>query len=45
MSMGFKNTTRRLDFADLAPARCLEQNRRIKLPLLNVLNVQLWAKC
>jgi len=31
MSMGFKKTTRSLDFADLALANCLEQNRSIKL--------------
>jgi hypothetical protein len=31
MSMGFKKTTRNLDFADLAMANCLEQNRSIKL--------------
>jgi len=30
MSMGFKKTTRNLDFADLALANCLEQNRSIK---------------
>ena len=30
MSMGFKKTTRSLDFADLALATCLEQNRSIK---------------
>jgi len=30
MSMGFKKTTRSLDFADLALANCLEQNRSIK---------------
>jgi hypothetical protein len=36
MSMGFKKTTRNLDFADLAMANCLEQNRSIKLTLLNV---------
>jgi IS5 family transposase len=30
MSMGFKRTTRSLDFADLALAACLEQNRSIK---------------
>jgi len=29
--MGFKKTTRSLDFADLALANCLEQNRSIKL--------------
>ena len=29
--MGFKKTTRNLDFADLAMATCLEQNRSIKL--------------
>jgi hypothetical protein len=31
MSMGFKKTTRNLDFADLAMATCLEHNRSIKL--------------
>jgi IS5 family transposase len=31
MNMGFKKTTRSLDFADLALANCLEQNRSIKL--------------
>jgi len=36
MSMGFKKTTRNLDFADLAMATCLEQNRNIKFTLLNV---------
>jgi hypothetical protein len=36
ISMGFKKTTRNLDFADLAMATCLEQNRNIKLTLLNV---------
>jgi hypothetical protein len=36
MSMGFKKTTRNLDFADLAMATCLEQNRSIKFTLLNV---------
>jgi IS5 family transposase len=30
MSMGFKKTTRSLDFADLALAACLEQNRSIQ---------------
>jgi len=30
MSMGFKKTTRSLDFADLALANCLVQNRSIK---------------
>ena len=34
--MGFKKTTRNLDFADLAMATCLEQNRSIKLTLVNV---------
>jgi hypothetical protein len=34
MSMGFKKTTRSLDFADLAFASCLKQNRSIKLSLL-----------
>ena len=34
--MGFKKTTRNLDFAYLAMANCLEQNRSIKLTLLNV---------
>jgi hypothetical protein len=29
--MAFKKTTRSLDFADLALANCLEQNRSIKL--------------
>ena len=29
--MAFKKTTRNLDFADLAMATCLEQNRSIKL--------------
>ena len=29
--MGFKKTTRNLDFADLALANCLEQNRSIML--------------
>ena len=29
--MGFKKTTRNLDFADLAMANCLEQNRSVKL--------------
>ena len=29
--MAFKKTTRNLDFADLAMANCLEQNRSIKL--------------
>ena len=29
--MGFKKTTRNLDFADLALAKSLEQNRSIKL--------------
>ena len=32
--MGFKKTTRNLDFADLAMATCLEQNRSIKLDTL-----------
>jgi IS5 family transposase len=31
MSMGFKKTTRNMDFADLALANCLEHNRSIKL--------------
>jgi hypothetical protein len=31
MSMGFKKTSRSMDFADLAMANCLEQNRSIKL--------------
>jgi IS5 family transposase len=31
MSMGFKKTTRNLDFADLALATCMEQNRSVKL--------------
>jgi hypothetical protein len=31
MSMGFKKTTRSLDFADLALKNWLEQNRSIKL--------------
>jgi hypothetical protein len=30
MSMGFKKATRSLDFADLALAACLEQNRSIQ---------------
>jgi hypothetical protein len=34
--MEFKKTIRTLDFADLAMATCLEQNRGIKLTLLNV---------
>ena len=29
--MAFKKTTRNLDFADLAMATCMEQNRSIKL--------------
>jgi hypothetical protein len=33
MSMGFKKTTRNLDFAAPAMATCLEQNRSIKLAL------------
>jgi transposase, IS5 family len=43
MSMGFKKTTRNLDFADLAMATCLEQNRSIKLmeQLNNTIN---WAR-
>jgi IS5 family transposase len=43
MSMGFKKTTRNLDFADLAMANCLEQNRSIKLmeQLNNTIN---WAR-
>jgi hypothetical protein len=36
MIMGFKKTTRSMDFADLALANCLEQNRSIKFTLLNV---------
>ena len=41
--MGFKKTTRNLDFADLAMATCLEQNRSIKLmeQLNNTIN---WAR-
>ena len=41
--MGFKKTTRNLDFADLAMANCLEQNRSIKLmeQLNNTIN---WAR-
>ena len=41
--MGFKKTTRSLDFADLAMANCLEQNRSIKLmeQLNNTIN---WAR-
>jgi hypothetical protein len=31
INMAFKKTTRSLDFADLALANCLEQNRSIKL--------------
>ena len=34
--MGFKKTTRNLDFADLSMATCLKQNRSIKFTLLNV---------
>jgi hypothetical protein len=30
MSIGFQKTTPSLDFADLALANCLEQNRSIK---------------
>jgi hypothetical protein len=43
MSMGFKKTTRNLDFADIAMATCLEQNRSIKLmeQLNNTIN---WAR-
>jgi hypothetical protein len=36
--MEFKKTTRNLDFADLAMATCLKQNRSIKFTLLNVPN-------
>jgi IS5 family transposase len=41
--MAFKKTTRNLDFADLAMATCLEQNRSIKLmeQLNNTIN---WAR-
>ena len=41
--MGFKKTTRNLDFADLAMATCLEQNRSIKFmeQLNNTIN---WAR-
>jgi hypothetical protein len=35
MSIGFKKTSRSMDFADLAMANCLEQNLSIKLTLLN----------
>jgi len=40
MSMGFKQTTRSPDFADLALATCQEQNRSIKHmePLSNSIN-------
>jgi hypothetical protein len=43
MSMGFKQTTRSMDFADLAVANCLEQNRSIKLmdQLSNTIN---WSR-
>jgi transposase, IS5 family len=43
MSMGFKKTSRSMDFADLALANCLEQNRSIKLmdQLSNTIN---WAR-
>jgi hypothetical protein len=36
MSMGFKKTSRSMDFADLAMANCIEQNLSIKLTLINV---------
>jgi hypothetical protein len=36
MSMGFKKAIRNLDFAHLAMATCLEQNRSIKFTQLNV---------
>ena len=43
MSMGFKKTSRSMDFADLAMANCLEQNRSIKLmdQLSNTIN---WSR-
>ena len=41
--MGFKKTSRSMDFADLAMANCLEQNRSIKLmdQLSNTIN---WSR-
>jgi hypothetical protein len=43
MIMGFKKPSRTMDFADLAIANCLEQNRSIKLmdQLCNTIN---WAR-
>ena len=43
MSMRFKKTSRNMDFADLAMANCLEQNRSIKLmdQLSNTIN---WSR-
>jgi hypothetical protein len=36
ISKGFKKTSRSMDFADLALANWLEQNRSIKFTLFNV---------